>query len=228
MGALKRRRLLSTALLSVGGLFGVPASPAHAQGGDAGVAIGAQAPDFRLPTLPASKVGSGDSGRAVDRAANVAAGSAANSAVSAAASTAADRASGNAASGAGVQRSLAEFAGKVVWLDFWASWCGPCRQSFPWMNAMQARHGERGLRVIAVSLDRREADAQRFLEQTPAQFLVLHDAAATTPVRYGVAGMPTSVLIGRDGRVLARHSGFTPSAAARLEPLIERALDARP
>lgn len=137
-------------------------------------------------------------------------------------------AAGDAASRAGFERSLAEFAGKVVWLDFWASWCGPCRQSFPWMNAMQARHGERGLRVIAVSLDRREADARRFLEQTPAQFLVLHDAAATTPVRYGVAGMPTSVLIGRDGRVLARHSGFTPSAAARLEPLIERALDARP
>lgn len=200
MGSLKRRRLLLAALLCTGGLSGALGNAASAQAADTGAAIGTPAPGFRLPALAAGNSGSSAVGDAA----------------------------GSASRSTGVERSLAEFAGKVVWLDFWASWCGPCRQSFPWMNAMQARLGDRGLRVIAVSLDRREADALRFLEQTPARFLVLHDAAATTPVRYGVAGMPTSVLIGRDGRVLARHSGFTASSAARLEPLIERALDARP
>jgi cytochrome c biogenesis protein CcmG, thiol:disulfide interchange protein DsbE len=62
---------------------------------------------------------------------------------------------------------LAQYKGKVVYLDFWASWCGPCRQSFPWMNDIQQRFGGQGLHVIAVNLDTHPEDAKKFLAQTP-------------------------------------------------------------
>ncbi len=127
----------------------------------------------------------------------------------------------------GRTRSLGEFAGRVVWLDFWASWCGPCRLSFPWLDAMQAKHGARGLQVVAINLDRVEDDALRFLAERPVRFLVLRDAAAATPIAYRVAAMPTGVLIGRDGLILSRHAGFSTAAGARLEALIDEALGAR-
>ncbi|MEK8046609.1 TlpA family protein disulfide reductase [Ideonella margarita] len=120
---------------------------------------------------------------------------------------------------------LSKLQGKLVYLDFWASWCGPCRQSFPWMNDVQARLGPRGLQVLGVNLDARSADADKFLAETPARFQVAFDPKGDTPKRYGVKGMPTSVLIGPDGRVLLTHSGFRPDDKAELEARITDALN---
>lgn len=120
--------------------------------------------------------------------------------------------------------SLEQFKGKTVWLDFWASWCGPCKQSFPWMNALQEKYGPQGLQVLAVNLDARAADAQRFLADNPARFALAFDAAGATPRSYQIKGMPTSVLIGPDGRVLLVHSGFRESEQAELEQKIRNAL----
>jgi len=103
---------------------------------------------------------------------------------------------------------LAAFRGQVVYLDFWASWCAPCRESFPWMNRMQAQLGAAGLVVIAVNVDREHADAARFLREHPAQFRVVFDPQGMLPERFGVHGMPTSFLIGRDGTLQLRHEGF--------------------
>jgi len=121
--------------------------------------------------------------------------------------------------------ALTEQKGKVVYLDFWASWCGPCKQSFPWMAEMQKKYGPRGLQVIAVNLDAKREDADRFLAQTPAGFTVGFDATGDTPKRYGIKGMPSSVLIAANGTVLAQHSGFREDERATLEAAIVDALN---
>ena len=119
---------------------------------------------------------------------------------------------------------LANQKGKVVLLDFWASWCVPCRQSFPWMNEMQAKYGPRGLQVVAVNVDAKRADADTFLGQVPAKFAVAFDSAGDTPRRYAIKGMPTSLLIGVDGVVLQQHAGFRDDDKAGLEAAIVAAL----
>lgn len=119
---------------------------------------------------------------------------------------------------------LSALKGKLVYLDFWASWCGPCRQSFPWMNEMQAKHGARGLQVVGINLDAKRADADAFLTQLPARFGLAFDAAGTSAKRFGVKGMPTSVLIGRNGEVLSVHQGFREDERQALEARLVAAL----
>lgn len=120
--------------------------------------------------------------------------------------------------------SLEALRGKVVLLDFWASWCVPCRHSFPWMNEMQSRHGGAGLHIVAVNVDRQRTEAEAFLRQLPARFAVAFDERGEVPRRYAIKGMPTSVLIGADGRVLGRHVGFREDDKPVLEAAIVDAL----
>jgi len=103
---------------------------------------------------------------------------------------------------------LDSLKGKVVYLDFWASWCEPCRESFPWMNRMQSELGAEGLVVIAVNVDQERADAERFLSKYPAQFRIIFDARGVLPEKFGVRVMPTSFLLNRAGQVQQRHQGF--------------------
>lgn len=119
---------------------------------------------------------------------------------------------------------LAKLTGKVVYVDFWASWCGPCRQSFPWMNEMQAKYGARGLQIVGINVDAKSADAKTFLAATPARFAIAFDPQGATPRQYGIKGMPSSVLIGPDGKVLLEHSGFRDADRAELEAKIQAAL----
>jgi thiol-disulfide isomerase/thioredoxin len=120
--------------------------------------------------------------------------------------------------------SLDKFKGKTVYLDFWASWCGPCKQSFPWMNEMQSRYGAQGLQVLAINLDQKAEDAQSFLKANPANFEVAFDPAGKVPHTYAIKGMPTSMLIAPNGQVLMVHSGFKEEQARELEQLIQQAL----
>lgn len=115
-------------------------------------------------------------------------------------------------------------SGKLIYLDFWASWCGPCRQSFPWMNSLQDRFGPQGLRVIAVNVDTSIDAARKFLAEVPAQFAVAFDSRGLTPRSYAIKGMPTSMLISPDGQVLYVHVGFRPEERAVLESKIVQAL----
>ncbi|SEO45185.1 Thiol-disulfide isomerase or thioredoxin [Duganella sp. CF517] len=121
---------------------------------------------------------------------------------------------------------LAKLTGKVVYVDFWASWCGPCRQSFPWMNEMQAKYGPRGLQIVGINVDAKSEDAKTFLAATPAKFTIAFDPKGATPRQYGIKGMPSSVLIGADGKVLLEHSGFRDADRAELEAKIQSALGA--
>lgn len=124
----------------------------------------------------------------------------------------------------GAKLQLNQLRGQVVYLDFWASWCTPCRQSFPWMADMHRRYAVQGLAVVAVNVDARPADAHAFLRSIPAPFRVVLDSEGKTPREYAIKAMPTSYLIGRDGRVRLIHAGFRPSDTPALETAIQEAL----
>lgn len=119
---------------------------------------------------------------------------------------------------------LNAYKGKVVYLDFWASWCVPCRQSFPWMNQMQRQYGKDGLVIVAVNMDQVRAEADTFLKQHPADFTVRFDAQGELAKNFKVRGMPSSALLGRDGKTIFLHEGFRSRDAPALEESIRSAL----
>jgi cytochrome c biogenesis protein CcmG/thiol:disulfide interchange protein DsbE len=119
---------------------------------------------------------------------------------------------------------LNKLQGQVVYLDFWASWCSPCRKSFPWMKAMQSRYGRDGLKVIAVNLDKKRELAERFLEELQAQFTVAFDPDGKVAEQYQLMGMPTSFLIDRQGKIHSTHVGFREPDKGRMEAEIEALL----
>jgi cytochrome c biogenesis protein CcmG, thiol:disulfide interchange protein DsbE len=120
--------------------------------------------------------------------------------------------------------ALASLQGKVVYVDFWASWCGPCKQSFLFMNEVQAKYRAQGFEIIAVNLDAKREDADKFLAETPARFTVAFDGKGESARRFEVKGMPSSVLIGRDGKVIAAHKGFKDEDRKDLEARIAQAV----
>ena len=122
---------------------------------------------------------------------------------------------------------VADYKGKVVYLDFWASWCPPCRESFPLMNELQGEFGARGLQIMAVSVDKVPADAKKFLASYPPQFTVAFDAKWTCASAYLLPGMPTSFLIDRRGVIRYVHVGFRPSGESEIRRQIMELLDER-
>ena len=103
---------------------------------------------------------------------------------------------------------LTPYRGKVVYLDFWASWCTPCHLSFPWMNEIQALYGAEGLVILAVNLDHDRAKADEFLATESGQLNILYDPKGDIAKQFDFKDMPTAFLIGRDGKVRSVHSGF--------------------
>lgn len=122
--------------------------------------------------------------------------------------------------------ALAPYAGRVVLLDFWASWCGPCAESFPWLNEMQARYGQ-DLAIVGVNVDTDAAAADTFLRKHPATFGIVRDPKGALPEFYKINGMPSSVILDRDGRVLHQHSGFRKQQISEYEAAIRQALGSR-
>src|SRR5689334_24938707 len=90
-------------------------------------------------------------------------------------------------------QQLAPYEGKIVYLDFWASWCGPCAQSFPWLNQMQEKYGK-DLTIVGVNVDTEAGAADKFLKRHPARFDIVRDPAGTLPELYKIDGMPSSLL----------------------------------
>jgi cytochrome c biogenesis protein CcmG/thiol:disulfide interchange protein DsbE len=120
--------------------------------------------------------------------------------------------------------TLGSLRGKAVLVDFWASWCGPCRQSFPWMNGLQKRYGDKGLAIVAVNLDKDRELASQFLAEVPAAFTVAFDPSGKTAESYRVKAMPTTFLVSADGKLLLTHTGFDAKHASEFETQIAEAL----
>jgi thiol-disulfide isomerase/thioredoxin len=119
---------------------------------------------------------------------------------------------------------LSDYQGKVVVLDFWASWCAPCRRSFPWWNTMQARYADEGLVVIGVNLDNDPQAAAAFLDEFPADFKIYYDQSKELATRYDVQAMPSSYIFARSGEMHSRHYGFKVSQQDEFEALLLSAL----
>jgi thiol-disulfide isomerase/thioredoxin len=118
----------------------------------------------------------------------------------------------------------ADLAGKLVYVDFWASWCGPCQASFPWLKAMHEQYAAKGLVIVAVNVDKDRSDANRFVAKFGPPFVVAYDPAGTTADAFRVDGMPESFLIGPDGTIVYSHRGFVLKDAPKIEAEIKKAL----
>jgi len=118
--------------------------------------------------------------------------------------------------------ALDSLRGRVVLVDFWASWCAPCERSFPWMNALHDSLAGRGLEIVAINLDKERSAADAFLAKHAPHFVVAFDPAGEIAEDYRVMAMPTSYVIGRDGKILLTHPGFDPKKTDEIEALIRR------
>jgi cytochrome c biogenesis protein CcmG, thiol:disulfide interchange protein DsbE len=103
------------------------------------------------------------------------------------------------------------------YVDFWASWCAPCKQSFPWMNGVRDTFSKRGIDIVAVNVDSKRSDADRFLKQVEAKIPLAFDASGALPKAFAVKSMPSAYLIDPEGRVRWIHRGFREGDGAKIE-----------
>ncbi len=113
---------------------------------------------------------------------------------------------------------------KLIVVDFWASWCVPCRRSFPWMNGMQEKYGDDGLRIIGVNMDADPVEANAFLQAYPARFQIIYDPDGELAREYDVIAMPSSYIIDRNGVLVTRHLGFKVKRQDEYEAILLEAL----
>ena len=120
--------------------------------------------------------------------------------------------------------ALRSFRGQVLYVDFWASWCVPCRVSMPALDALFRKHSARGFTVLGVNKDMTIADARRFLKRVPVGFPLAYDVQDGLAKAFDVKAMPSGYLVDRRGVVRRVHRGFTAETAAELEREIEELL----
>lgn len=121
--------------------------------------------------------------------------------------------------------TLADYRGRLVYLDFWASWCGPCRRSFPVLEQLYGEFADRGFTVLAINLDEDTADAHDFLQRYPVSYPLLLDPQGRTPALYDIKGMPTAFLVDRSGVIRHVHEGFRKSDGEALRRLLLQMLE---
>jgi len=119
-------------------------------------------------------------------------------------------------------------AGQVVYVDFWASWCVPCRKSFPWMDRLVREYGDRGLQVIAINVDRDRAAADKFLKQNATTARIVYDPTGGLARLYDLQVMPSSFVYARDGTLKLRKDGFNADETASVEALIKKLIEEKP
>jgi peroxiredoxin len=109
----------------------------------------------------------------------------------------------------GTPLRLSSYRGKVVLLDFWATWCDPCREETPHFVELQQQYADRGLQIIGVSMDDTSAPVREFYQQFHMNYPVVMGDAKTGEAYGGVLGLPIAFLLDRDGRIVAKHMGST-------------------
>ena len=115
---------------------------------------------------------------------------------------------------------LDQYKGKVVYLDFWASWCQPCQQTFPWMDAMQKKYPD-DIVFVAVNFGESPDDTVEFLKRFPADIKFVYDPLLQISREYGVPGLPYSFIYGRNGELLGKHAGFSGGSEINLEAALK-------
>jgi cytochrome c biogenesis protein CcmG, thiol:disulfide interchange protein DsbE len=120
--------------------------------------------------------------------------------------------------------NLQQYKGQVIVVDFWASWCVPCRQSFPWLNQMQKKFAGKGLVIIGVNVDRERADAEQFLREVPANFKNIYDPEGKLAAQYKLTGMPSSLVFDSSGQLVETHVGFKLADRDKREATFEQML----
>lgn len=123
---------------------------------------------------------------------------------------------------------LRQFRGKVVYVDFWASWCASCLLSFPFLNGLDHDYRNRGLRVVGMDMDEKPEDGQKFLAKHPANFRIALTPNAQCAKDFGVKAMPSSFLVDRNGVIRETHEGFRPDDAQKIRALVDQLLDEKP
>jgi len=106
--------------------------------------------------------------------------------------------------------SLSDLKGQVVLINFWASWCGPCRQEMPVLEQMYRKYKAAGFTLLGVNVEPKAADAEGFLKSTPVSFPILFDPDSKVSRLYEVSGMPSTVILDRSGKVRYVHHGYKP------------------
>jgi thiol-disulfide isomerase/thioredoxin len=126
--------------------------------------------------------------------------------------------------GGGQTFDLSRYKGKVLYVDFWASWCGPCAKSFPFLNEMHQQFTDKGLQIVGVNLDENMDDAKAFLVKFPSSFTVMADISKECAKGFDVKAMPSSYLIDRKGNVQHIHMGFRSGEAKDIRAQVEKLL----
>lgn len=106
------------------------------------------------------------------------------------------------------QVNLADYRGKVVLVDFWASWCTPCIRSFPWMDEMVEKYGEQGFEIIAINMDQEAILAEKFLQRYPNKLTIAFDPQGSVAEQYEIMGLPNSFILNKQGEIVYKHVGF--------------------
>jgi len=120
--------------------------------------------------------------------------------------------------------ALKQYAGKVIYLDFWASWCAPCKTSFPLLNKLQQKYKDKGFEVVAINLDEDKANAETFLKEIPVDFTILRDSTGEWADKYVVESMPTSFIVDKQGVIQNIHHGFVSGDIDELDKKVSKLL----
>jgi thiol-disulfide isomerase/thioredoxin len=122
----------------------------------------------------------------------------------------------------GKNLKLSEMAGNVVLVNFWASWCGPCREEMPLLNALHNKYEPLGFTVLGVNVEENSENAEGFLKNFPVDFPILLDQGNKVSMQYNVIAMPTTVVVDRDGNMRFLHQGYKSGDEATYRQMVKK------
>lgn len=120
---------------------------------------------------------------------------------------------------------LTGYSDPLIYVDFWASWCGPCKLSFPFLNELHDDFAKQGLKIVAISVDKEDKDAKKFVRHNPAYFTLAIDSRGICPKVFDVKGMPSSYIIDKDGNILYQHQGFRSSDPEKIRKALAKIME---